>query len=117
MKTINVYDVVGKNAISMQSGEKLYGQIISLMEGGESVELSFKNVTLYASPFFNASIGLLLKDIDVDELMRRLKVVDISDVGRDLLNHVVENAIAYYGDSESVTKGINGINSEGGDHD
>ena len=116
MKSISVYELVGKNAISMQSGEKLYSKVYPIIMKGEGVELSFEGVSLYASPFFNASIGLLIKDVNVDELMQRLSVVGISDVGRDLLNHVVENAVAYYSSSENVSKGIDGVQS-GSDSD
>lgn len=61
---------------------------------------------MYASPFFNASIGLLLKDISLGKLQENLKFAGLSDVGRDLLNHVIGNAIVFYGNSESIGKAI-----------
>ncbi len=117
MEKINVHGLVGKNAISMQSGEKLYDKLYPLMKSNEVVELDFSGVSLYASPFFNASIGLLLRDFSVDILMKNLSFSDISDVGRDLLNHVVENAIAYYSSSGAVSKGISDVSSEDGEND
>lgn len=113
MIKIKVIELVGKNAISIQSGNKLYLKIFSSVIAGENVELDFTGVSL-ASPFLNASIGLLLKDITVQELQSRLSFPGISDVGRGLLNHVVGNAINYYKDSENVRKGIDTSINDGG---
>ena len=106
MNKVKVFDLVGKNAISMQSGEKLYKKLHPLLTAGESVTLSFDGVVLYASPFFNASFGLLLKDLSVESIQKQLSIDGISEVGRDLLNHVIENAISYYSDAEKISKGI-----------
>ena len=94
-------DIVGENAISMQSGKILYDKISkTLLVDKSSVEIDFYGVELFASPFFNASIGLLLKDIEIKELQSLLEVENLSQVGRQLLNHVIDNAINYY-DMES----------------
>tara|TARA_B110000211_G_scaffold234241_1_gene303074 strand:- start:8146 stop:8502 length:357 start_codon:yes stop_codon:yes gene_type:complete len=101
---IKVIDLVGKNAISMQSGTKLYEKIFPKLAKKEKIELSFEGVSLYASPFFNASIGLLLKDISIDELMSNMKIIEINDIGRDLLNDVIQNALTFYGEQSSITE-------------
>lgn len=93
---ILVTDIVGQNAISMQSGKNLYEKISKPLLSTESVELDFGGVKLFASPFFNASIGLLLKDIQVSDLQKHLSFINLSEVGRQLLNHVIANAIKYY---------------------
>jgi hypothetical protein len=95
MKII-VKDVIGVNAISMQSGKLLYDRMHDSLLKKDSVELDFNEVEIFASPFFNASIGLLLKDIKIEELQKNLKLINLSDVGRQLLNHVIANAINYY---------------------
>ena len=114
MKSIKIVELVGKNAISIQSGKKLYAEISSLVISGEKVELNFEGVSL-ASPFLNASIGLLLRDISVKDLQAQLSFPGISDVGRGLLNHVIGNAIIFYGDSDNVKKGIDASLEEGDD--
>jgi hypothetical protein len=97
MKKIHVKEIVGVNAISMQSGSYLYEVLsTSILKKGESIELDFSGVELFASPFFNSSIGLLLKDINIDALQEMLKVTNLSKVGLQLLNHVIENAIKFY---------------------
>lgn len=106
MSKINVFEIVGKNAISMQSGSALYKKIYPPLKNGDSVELNFEGVLLFASPFFNASIGLVLKDVSIDALKSQVSFLNLSDVGRNLLNHVISNAITYYKNSENISKGI-----------
>ncbi len=89
-------NIIGKNTISMQSGQNLYEKISNPLISGEEVEIDFLDVELFASPFFNASIGYLIKDIKVTDLQQRLKIINLSKVGRQLLNHVISNAIKYY---------------------
>jgi len=95
-------EIVGSNAISMQSGQMLYEKISKQLISGEVVEIDFKGVELFASPFFNASIGFLIKDINVTDLQKRLKVANLSEVGRQLLNHVISNAILFYAEQEKA---------------
>ncbi len=106
MSEIKVFEITGANAISMQSGDKLYRLLHPRLAAGESVKLDFANVALFASPFFNASIGLLLKDITIQSLQQQLSFLNLSEVGRELLNHVISNAIAFYKNSDRVTKAI-----------
>lgn len=89
-------EIVGENAISMQSGQHLYEKISKPLISGEEVEIDFQGVELFASPFFNASIGYLIQDIKVTDLQQRLKIINLSEVGRQLLNLVISNAIKYY---------------------
>lgn len=89
-------EAIGTNAISMQSGRRLYELIAGPILGGEAVEVDFDSVELFASPFFNASIGLLIKDININELKEKLIVSNLSPVGKQLLNHVIANAIKFY---------------------
>ena len=93
----------------MSSGTKLYQQIQPILSKNQPIELDFNQVELYASPFFNASVGLLLKDISIEELLRLMKIEHINDVGKDLLNHVIDNALEYYakGNNDKITSALN----------
>lgn len=113
MKTIKVFDVIGKNAISMQSGDKLYVLIKGDLANGQKITLDFQQINLFASPFFNASIGLLLKDISIQDLQANLSFENLNEVGKDLLNHVISNAIAYYSNSEKAIKEIDSGSKKG----
>lgn len=106
MIEINVFELTGANAISMQSGDKLYRAMQPKLTEGEDVRLDFSKVSLFASPFFNASVGLLLKDIPIERLQQKLSFININEVGKELLNHVISNAIAFYSNSDKVTRAI-----------
>lgn len=110
MNEIIVKDVVGENAISIQSGQKLYFKIHEKLKKGEVIVLDFDGVGIFASPFFNASIGLLLQDIELESLKALLSFNNLNEIGRDLLNHVIDNAIEYYQTKENVDAGIQSSN-------
>lgn len=107
MLKIKVFDLIGKNAISMQSGTKLNNAISGTLLKGETVEIDFAGVSLFASPFFNASVGILLKDITIDKLMHNMKIVNCNDIGISLLNTVIQNAINFYNGDSKVTDALN----------
>lgn len=113
MNRINVYELVGKNAISMQSGSILYNALFPLLKKGDKVELDFEGVSLFASPFFNASMGLILKDFTIESVRQTISFKNLSEVGRSLLNHVISNALNYYKNTDSISKGIEDASSSG----
>lgn len=89
-------EIVGEHAISMQSGQILYSNLQESFGKDKKVQIDFEGVKFFASPFFNASIGYLLKDMDVAQLKDRVEIINLSDVGRSLLNLVIANAINFY---------------------
>ncbi|HIF9339231.1 TPA: STAS-like domain-containing protein [Photobacterium damselae] len=103
MKSILVKEIVGSNAISMNSGNKLKELILDSWDSNEKIDLNFMDVDVFASPFFNASIGVLLKDKKIEELQSKLVFNNISDHGRKLLNLVISNALKFYSDTDGKT--------------
>lgn len=109
---LNVHDIVGTNAISMQSGENLYNKIFEPLTSGDNVELDFEGVELFASPFFNTSIGLMLKDIEITKLQEKLEFTNLNPVGTQLLNLVISNAIKYYDKESDLAEIVKTINRD-----
>lgn len=103
MSTIKVKDIVGSNAISMNSGQKVKDEITRLWEKVDKLTIDFKGVDVFASPFFNASVGALLKNKSIGQLQSKLEFTNISDHGRRLLNLVIQNAIKFYSDDSGKT--------------
>lgn len=114
METIKVFEIAGKNAISMQNGNKLYIKLMDFINKFNQFELDFKDVVLFASPFFNASFGLVLKDVDVEDLQKKILIINLNEVGRELLNHVIANALDFYRNSSSVSKVMDDKQEHGG---
>ena len=109
MKLI-VKDIVGVNGISMQSGDLLYRKIIEPLKSGDKVELDFVDLKLFATPFFNASIGLTLRDIEISALQERLTFINLTPFGLQLVNHVIKNAIDFYKNESGISDALNSIN-------
>jgi len=97
---LDVIAIVGENCITLDDGEKVYALIHTELSAGRAVELDFSGVRVFASPFFNAGIGRLLKDFTSDELNRLVKVSHLNDVGLMVLKRVIENSSRYYNDPD-----------------
>ncbi|MFH1097454.1 MAG: STAS-like domain-containing protein [Candidatus Desantisbacteria bacterium] len=105
---ITVYDLVGENCITLEDGQKIFDLIHPELSGDNIVDLDFKNVKIFASPFFNAAIGRLLKDIKPDDLNRLLKITNIVPIGLAVLKRVIENSKEYYS-NPNVRKAVDEV--------
>lgn len=106
---INVKELVGENAMTLDDGNAIYSRIHDPLTHGETVELDFDGVEVFASPFFNAGVGRLLGELTADSLNSRLKFGHLSDFGARVLRRVIENAKEYYGASAPQQQEINRI--------
>ena len=94
--SFQVQNLTGENAITTEDGQAVYDAIQPELAAKHSVELDFDEVTVFASPFFNAAVGQLLKDFCTDDLNRLLTVKNLVPAGHDVLHRVIENAKKYY---------------------
>jgi hypothetical protein len=97
---IKIKTRIGKNCITIGDGQKIYQSIHKSLSRNTTVKLDFSGVEVFASPFFNAAIGQLLKDIDPEILNKHLKIESISPAGKNTLQRVIENSKKYYADSD-----------------
>ncbi len=93
---VDIHSLIGENCITLEDGQKIFDLIHPELLVGNAVELNFVNVTVFASPFFNAAIGHLLKDIKPDDLNRLLKITGLVPPGLMVLKRVIENSKEYY---------------------
>jgi len=106
---LDVKDIAGVNCITSSDGQTLYDKIHPELKAGNIVELSFKGVRVLASPFFNAAIGQLLRDISATRLNDSLKVIDLPPNGVETLKKVIENSRSFYAsqkNQEAVTEAL-----------
>lgn len=109
MQHIAVKDLVGENAMTLDDGEAIFRRIHDPLARGETVELDFKGVEIFASPFFNAGVGRLLADLQPDILNTHLKFQHMSALGDRVLRRVIENAKEYYAASPEQRQAIDRI--------
>ncbi len=92
----------------MEDGQQIYDQIHPELESGNTVELDFEGVTIFASPFLNVSFGRLLKDFKPDDLNRLVKITNLNPVGWSVLKRVIENSKEYYA-NEVLRKAVDEV--------
>lgn len=115
MLRYSVKENVGPNGITLQAGQRVYDAIYPQLSQHQPVELDFADVRIVASPFLNAAVGQLLRDLSSDDLNAYLKIVNLSSVSRPILKRVIENAKQYY-TSESYREAVNAMLQERGEN-
>ena len=92
----DIHELIGANAITLDDGQRVFDLIHPHLAAGRAVELDFTRVAVYASPFFNAALGQLLRDFKPEDLNRQLRLEGLNPVGRDVAKRVIENSKQYY---------------------
>ena len=95
---IQLRQLVGERCITQDQGKVLFSKIQPALVSGESVTIDFAGVKVLLSLFLNNSIGPLFHDFDGQQLDALLKFENLSSSQRETLDHVLENAEAYYRD-------------------
>lgn len=101
MDLVKVMEISGENAVAQDDGQKVYELVRDRLKSGQELHLDFQGVKIFASPFFNAAVGQLLRDFGTDDLNSRLKFEHLSSVGQEVLKRVIENSKRYFSSSES----------------
>ncbi|MEH1922211.1 STAS-like domain-containing protein [Nostoc sp.] len=95
-----VYELIGENCMSQQSGQQIYDLIYPQLQAGKLVELDFADVRRFLTVFFNFAIGQLLRDIKAEDLDRLLVLSNLSPLGQQTYDDVIEDAKRYYSDEQ-----------------
>ncbi len=98
--TVQVKDLIGEDCITLDDGQEIYARIHPELVAGRNVELDFAGVEFFASPFFNAAIGQLLRDLQPETLDKQLKLKHLSAAARTLLKQVIANAKRFYAEED-----------------
>ncbi len=86
-----VYQVVGEDCATLIDGRRLYKKFIPELRVGRAVELDFAGVQVVSPSFFNASLGVLFRDLEPQELTRLVKVSHLDPPTQAVLKRVLEN--------------------------
>ena len=93
---ITIVKAVGKRCLIQTVGQRIYDQVLPVLEDNGTVTLDFAGVEMFASPFFNAAVGQLFKHFSKEDLEKRLHIKNLSETGLTVLQRVAENAAVYY---------------------
>ncbi len=87
------------NALTESNGLILREKIeifLKEMSEDDTITLDFKNITLFATPFFNASIGYFILNLGPEKFAKIFKLEQISELGQSTYQHSYENAVEIY---------------------
>jgi hypothetical protein len=110
---INVFEVVGgPYCVADSDGQKLGGKVKNALLDKDEVVLDFKDTTIYASPFFRAAFGDILREMgNKEDFYQQIAIVNIKASGRDLINRIIKN-IQKTTDDPDYTQELNNILTE-----
>ena len=83
-------------ALSEEKGIVFRNKIVESLKKAEEVVLDFEGIKIFATPFFNSSIGYLVMQITPSVYDKRIKVNNLSDLGMETYLHSKENAEQIY---------------------
>lgn len=89
---ISIKEFIGPRCILKDDGQKLYDKIVPYLNDKTHVFLDFSNVKMFASPFFNYSIGQLFNTYSESDIRQHLHLENLEVVGHAIIERVVENA-------------------------
>lgn len=84
------------NALSIENGEIIKKEIEKLLINENTVTLDFTEISLFATPFFNACIGYFIIKLSPDEFNKKIKFINLSTLGEETYNFSYENAVIVY---------------------
>ena len=110
MNTIRV-DAITSFCLSEQDGKTLRELVINKLERAEKVTVDFSNLSLFASPFFNASLGYILSSLGEKEFRNRIIITNLSSTGMKIFDKVMENVLEYNNtlNKNTISKIVNNI--------
>jgi hypothetical protein len=91
-------------ALTEKDGLKLRIAIEQLLTGEKTITLDFSDISLFATMFFNASIGHLVLQLTPEKCQERIKIANISELGRETYQHTLENAKEIFSQNAYIQK-------------
>lgn len=87
---------ISVRCLTEEAGVKLLQILKPCLDRKEIVTLDFRDITMFASLFFNNSLAPLLKDFDPQFLEEHLKMANLNEAGKKSLTRSMENASEFF---------------------
>lgn len=81
-----------KFCLSQNDGKILRNIIEPELNKGEKIILDFSGISLFASPFFNISVGHFITNMGIKKYNENIEVINLSVVGQKVYQKVTEHA-------------------------
>lgn len=86
---INVKEICGKHTVTRSDGKKIHAIIMRHWDDEEPIEIDFGNIMIASVSFMDESIGILGLNYSKDEIVRKIKLKNITDQDKKLLSDIV----------------------------
>ena len=94
-KVIKINSIT-RMAMTEDAGLLLRKEMLEAIQQDESVVLDFEGIDLFATPFFNASIGYFVMKLSPEKYKMQVRVINLSDLGKETYSHSYQNAVSVY---------------------
>ena len=106
--SISIFEVVGSPlCVASGDGQKVFNRLSTVLNQGQSVCISFHNVSTLTPSFLNVAVGQLYGDFDEEHIRKHLTVTDIKPDDIELLKRVVDSAKRYFQNPEIHEQAFN----------
>lgn len=113
---ISVLSISGVNCVAYASGEQLRISIEAQIKNTGIAHVSFKGVELVASPFLNASIGVLVRHMGIGKFKQVVILEDIPSRLDSVIAQVMKVASAPPPSSDAVKSILEIIKKQDGEN-
>jgi len=86
---ISIKEICGKNTVSREDGKKINKLIREHWNKEQVIEVDFGNMIIASVSFMDEAIGLLAIDYSRDELVTKLRLMNITPEDKNLLNDIL----------------------------
>lgn len=104
--TILVSDLT-KFALAEEAGLKLRKKILEMWDKYDNIIVDFKNINIFATPFFNYSLGYCILNFGPDDYSKKITVINLNVLGEETYKHSIDNAIEFYSKKVNVEEVAN----------
>jgi hypothetical protein len=83
-------------AMTEDDGMKLREAMGKALKEEHDVVLDFEGIDLFATPFFNSSIGYFILNLTPQTFNEKVKAVNLTDLGKETYSHSYQNAVSVF---------------------
>lgn len=102
-KIIMIRDVA-PIAMTEDAGLALRKKMQEALDNGNQVVLDFDGIELFATPFFNSSVGYFVLQYSPDKFGERIQVKNLSELGNQTYEHSYQNAVSVFENRTDTTR-------------
>lgn len=82
-------------ALAEEDGKKVYDAIDNALENNNGICVDFNQISLFATPFFNTSLGAIILKYGIEKFDAMVEIKNLDALGEETYQHSRNNAIVF----------------------